>query len=84
MSSAVFHEYQQMCGKDIEKSICSEMSGNVESGMVAVGGYWALIGPEQKRQPTADLDEAGREIANYSPGIESVVLNKMQIGGYDE
>uniref|UniRef100_A0A672PBE3 Annexin n=1 Tax=Sinocyclocheilus grahami TaxID=75366 RepID=A0A672PBE3_SINGR len=32
----VFHEYQQMCGKDIEKSICSEMSGNVESGMVAV------------------------------------------------
>uniref|UniRef100_A0A672PBH0 Annexin n=1 Tax=Sinocyclocheilus grahami TaxID=75366 RepID=A0A672PBH0_SINGR len=40
----VFHEYQQMCGKDIEKSICSEMSGNVESGMVAVGGYWTLIG----------------------------------------
>uniref|UniRef100_A0A8C1VKC9 Annexin n=1 Tax=Cyprinus carpio TaxID=7962 RepID=A0A8C1VKC9_CYPCA len=33
----VFHEYQQMCGKDIEKSICSEMSGNVESGMVGVG-----------------------------------------------
>uniref|UniRef100_A0A671LN09 Annexin n=1 Tax=Sinocyclocheilus anshuiensis TaxID=1608454 RepID=A0A671LN09_9TELE len=32
----VFHEYQQMCGKDIEKSICGEMSGNVESGMVAV------------------------------------------------
>uniref|UniRef100_A0A8C1LCT7 Annexin n=1 Tax=Cyprinus carpio TaxID=7962 RepID=A0A8C1LCT7_CYPCA len=44
----VFHEYQQMCGKDIEKSICSEMSGNVESGMVAVvkcikntGAYFA-------------------------------------------
>uniref|UniRef100_UPI003AAB5AD8 annexin A4-like isoform X3 n=1 Tax=Centroberyx gerrardi TaxID=166262 RepID=UPI003AAB5AD8 len=33
---AVFHEYQQMCGRDIEKSICREMSGNVESGMVAV------------------------------------------------
>uniref|UniRef100_A0A672PAW4 Annexin n=1 Tax=Sinocyclocheilus grahami TaxID=75366 RepID=A0A672PAW4_SINGR len=60
----VFHEYQQMCGKDIEKSICSEMSGNVESGMVAVGGYWTLIG--------------------HSTGIDSVVLNKMQIGGYDE
>uniref|UniRef100_A0A673IQP2 Annexin n=1 Tax=Sinocyclocheilus rhinocerous TaxID=307959 RepID=A0A673IQP2_9TELE len=33
----VFHEYQQMCGKDIEKSICGEMSGNVESGMVGAG-----------------------------------------------
>uniref|UniRef100_A0A8C2ZE68 Annexin n=1 Tax=Cyclopterus lumpus TaxID=8103 RepID=A0A8C2ZE68_CYCLU len=32
----VFQEYQQMCGRDIEKSICREMSGNVESGMVAV------------------------------------------------
>lgn len=36
---AVFQEYQQMCGKDIEKSICGEMSGNLENGMVAVGGY---------------------------------------------
>lgn len=26
-----------MCGRDIEKSICREMSGDVESGMVAVG-----------------------------------------------
>lgn len=26
-----------MCGRDIEKSICREMSGNVEDGMVAVG-----------------------------------------------
>uniref|UniRef100_A0A665X7W1 Annexin n=1 Tax=Echeneis naucrates TaxID=173247 RepID=A0A665X7W1_ECHNA len=34
---AVFQEYQQMCGRDIEKSICREMSGNVEDGMVAVG-----------------------------------------------
>lgn len=33
---AVFHEYLQMSGRDIEKSICREMSGNVESGMVAV------------------------------------------------
>ncbi|XP_061561415.1 annexin A4-like [Phycodurus eques] len=33
---AVFQEYQQMCGRDVEKSICREMSGNVESGMVAV------------------------------------------------
>ncbi|XP_056152574.1 annexin A11b [Lampris incognitus] len=33
---AVFHEYQQMCGREIEKSICREMSGDVESGMVAV------------------------------------------------
>ncbi|KAM9716015.1 annexin A4-like [Menidia menidia] len=33
---AVFQEYQQMCGREIEKSICREMSGNVESGMVAV------------------------------------------------
>uniref|UniRef100_A0A6Q2ZEH1 Annexin n=1 Tax=Esox lucius TaxID=8010 RepID=A0A6Q2ZEH1_ESOLU len=33
---AVFHEYQQMCGRDIVKSICREMSGDVEDGMVAV------------------------------------------------
>ncbi|XP_041938120.1 annexin A4-like [Alosa alosa] len=33
---AVFHEYQQMCGREIEKSICREMSGNLEDGMVAV------------------------------------------------
>uniref|UniRef100_A0AAR2IQH0 Annexin n=1 Tax=Pygocentrus nattereri TaxID=42514 RepID=A0AAR2IQH0_PYGNA len=32
----VFHEYQQMCGKDIEKSICRELSGDLESGMLAV------------------------------------------------
>ncbi|CDR08996.1 unnamed protein product [Oncorhynchus mykiss] len=32
----VFHEYQQMCGRDIVKSICREMSGDVEDGMVAV------------------------------------------------
>ncbi|XP_060795114.1 annexin A4-like [Neoarius graeffei] len=32
----VFHEYQQMCGKDLEKSIASEMHGNLESGMLAV------------------------------------------------
>uniref|UniRef100_A0A8C2ZFG0 Annexin n=1 Tax=Cyclopterus lumpus TaxID=8103 RepID=A0A8C2ZFG0_CYCLU len=28
--------FTRMCGRDIEKSICREMSGNVESGMVAV------------------------------------------------
>uniref|UniRef100_A0A4W5JMD1 Annexin n=1 Tax=Hucho hucho TaxID=62062 RepID=A0A4W5JMD1_9TELE len=33
---AVFNEYQQMCGRDIVKSICREMSGDVEDGMVAV------------------------------------------------
>lgn len=35
----VFQEYQQMCGRDIEKSVCREMSGNLESGMVAVGTF---------------------------------------------
>uniref|UniRef100_A0A667YP88 Annexin n=1 Tax=Myripristis murdjan TaxID=586833 RepID=A0A667YP88_9TELE len=35
---AVFQEYQQMCGRDIEKSICREMSGHVEDGMVAGAG----------------------------------------------
>uniref|UniRef100_A0A8C6PFS9 Annexin n=1 Tax=Nothobranchius furzeri TaxID=105023 RepID=A0A8C6PFS9_NOTFU len=34
--SLFFHEYQQMTGREIEKSICREMSGNLESGMVAV------------------------------------------------
>lgn len=52
---SVFLEYQQMCGKDIEKSICGEMSGNVESGMVAVGGYSTLIGSEQNLQPFTDF-----------------------------
>ncbi|XP_029963338.1 annexin A11a isoform X1 [Salarias fasciatus] len=33
---AVFLEYQKMCGRDIEKSIIREMSGDLESGMVAV------------------------------------------------
>uniref|UniRef100_A0A8B9KEE5 Annexin n=1 Tax=Astyanax mexicanus TaxID=7994 RepID=A0A8B9KEE5_ASTMX len=33
----VFQEYQQMCGKDIEKSICREMSGDLERGLLAVG-----------------------------------------------
>ncbi|XP_068162043.1 annexin A4-like [Antennarius striatus] len=33
---AVFQEYQHMSGRDIEKSIVREMSGNLESGMVAV------------------------------------------------
>lgn len=34
---AVFLEYQKMCGRDIEKSIDREMSGDLESGMLAVG-----------------------------------------------
>ncbi|KAJ8264330.1 hypothetical protein GJAV_G00147930 [Gymnothorax javanicus] len=33
---AVFQEYQKMTGRDIEKSICREMSGDLETGMVAV------------------------------------------------
>uniref|UniRef100_A0A8C2E2D2 Annexin n=1 Tax=Cyprinus carpio TaxID=7962 RepID=A0A8C2E2D2_CYPCA len=33
---AVFQEYQHMCGRDIEKSIEREMSGDLESGMLAV------------------------------------------------
>lgn len=33
----VFQEYQSMCGRDVEKSICREMSGDLESGMLAVG-----------------------------------------------
>nr|XP_060625044.1 annexin A11 [Anolis sagrei ordinatus] len=33
---AVFNEYQRMCNRDIEKSIAREMSGDLESGMLAV------------------------------------------------
>ncbi|XP_033835337.1 annexin A11-like isoform X2 [Periophthalmus magnuspinnatus] len=33
---AVFMEYQRMSGRDLEKSICREMSGDLESGMLAV------------------------------------------------
>ncbi|XP_076830612.1 annexin A11a isoform X2 [Brachyhypopomus gauderio] len=32
----VFQEYQHMCGRDIEKSIEREMSGDLENGMLAV------------------------------------------------
>ncbi|XP_038148998.1 annexin A4-like isoform X2 [Cyprinodon tularosa] len=32
----VFHEYQKMCGRDIESSISREMSGDLESGMLAL------------------------------------------------
>ncbi|XP_051935972.1 annexin A11-like isoform X1 [Hippocampus zosterae] len=34
--ATVFLEYQKMCGRDIEKSISREMSGDLESGMLAV------------------------------------------------
>lgn len=44
----VFYEYQKMCGRDIESSISREMSGDLESGMLAVvkcikntSGYFA-------------------------------------------
>ncbi|KAM9409975.1 LOW QUALITY PROTEIN: annexin A11-like [Pholidichthys leucotaenia] len=33
---AVFLEYQKMCDRDIEKSISREISGDLESGMLAV------------------------------------------------
>ncbi|NWY92279.1 ANX11 protein, partial [Loxia curvirostra] len=33
---AVFSEYQRMCNRDIESSICREMSGDLEMGMLAV------------------------------------------------
>uniref|UniRef100_A0A3Q3IC39 Annexin n=1 Tax=Monopterus albus TaxID=43700 RepID=A0A3Q3IC39_MONAL len=35
-SPQVFQEYMKLSGKDIEKSICSEMHGNLEHGMVAL------------------------------------------------
>ncbi|XP_066456447.1 annexin A11 isoform X2 [Eleutherodactylus coqui] len=34
--NAVFYEYQRMCNRDLEKSICREMSGDLERGMLAV------------------------------------------------
>jgi hypothetical protein len=36
---AVFDAYQKMAGKDIESSVKSEMSGNLEIGMLAIGVY---------------------------------------------
>lgn len=77
-----------MCGKDIEKSICGEMSGNVESGMVAVGGYSTLIGSEQNLQPFAG--GKGRDITALKRiktrtnqrsqcASDTFALNKMQI-----
>ncbi|XP_027714803.1 annexin A11 [Vombatus ursinus] len=34
--TAVFNEYQRMTNRDIESSICREMSGDLEQGMLAV------------------------------------------------
>uniref|UniRef100_A0A3Q2R0T1 Annexin n=1 Tax=Fundulus heteroclitus TaxID=8078 RepID=A0A3Q2R0T1_FUNHE len=34
--SIIINEYQNMCGRDIESSISREMSGDLESGMLAV------------------------------------------------
>ncbi|XP_043845758.1 annexin A11-like [Dromiciops gliroides] len=34
--TAVFNKYQRMTNRDIEKSICREMSGDLEQGMLAV------------------------------------------------
>lgn len=36
---AVFDAYQQMSKRQIEQSICGEMSGNLELGMLAISRY---------------------------------------------
>ena len=37
ISLLVFNEYQRVTGRGIEKSICREMAGDLEQGMLAVG-----------------------------------------------
>ena len=39
----VFSEYEKQCGKDLMQVIKDEMSGNLESGMVAIGETTVLI-----------------------------------------
>ena len=36
---ATFDAYRQVAGTDIEDAIKSEMSGNLETGFLAIGGY---------------------------------------------
>lgn len=49
----VFNEYQRMTGRDIEKSICREMSGDLEQGMLAVGRCLGVAGAVSFRVLTA-------------------------------
>ena len=39
----VFSEYEKQCCKDLMQVIKDEMSGNLESGMVAIGETTVLI-----------------------------------------
>ena len=40
---AVFDEYKEISGKDLEETIASEMSGTLEEAMLAVGMYSVLV-----------------------------------------
>ena len=60
---ATFDAYRQICGKDIEDSIKSEMSGNLESGFLAIGVYPAQRERQRERERERERErwEGGRE-----------------------
>lgn len=33
----IFNEYEKLCGKDIEETIKSELSGSIENGFLTIG-----------------------------------------------
>lgn len=72
----VFNEYQRMTGRDIEKSICREMSGDLEQGMLAVGRRLELCLPAHPLGAQCPVVEGGvvREPQNLSSLIRTICL----------
>lgn len=65
-----------MTGRDIEKSICREMSGDLEQGMLAVGRRLELRLPARPLGAQCPVVEGGvvREPQNLSSLIRTICL----------
>ncbi|XP_062382945.1 annexin A4-like [Sardina pilchardus] len=76
---AVFHEYEQMCGREIEKSICSEMSGHLKEGMIAVVKCI-------QNAPAYFAEELRRSISGLSPNDRTLIrimVSRSEVGMLD-
>uniref|UniRef100_A0A4W3HHV2 Annexin n=1 Tax=Callorhinchus milii TaxID=7868 RepID=A0A4W3HHV2_CALMI len=75
----VFDEYSQIAGKDIEESLCGELSGDFEKLMLAVGTYNPI--------PPSPLQMKGtvRDAVGFQPEVDVKALRKAMKGfGTDE